>query len=187
MISSIADLDPHVDRGVEPFERAPVFDALLTPHRSLCDRSLGLLLLVVLAATAAIALGLALVGLWPGSLFVGFDGLFLAGALVACQRDRSRSERVVVDETGISVERRDVRGRVAQSRHLPALGLMVSRRLVDGELVELAVSRRTERLILGADLTSAERAEFSQALIDALHATGIRPRLETIRRSHFAL
>jgi uncharacterized membrane protein len=92
-------------------EAAPVrFDAVLYPHTSLSPR--GFLLFMAVLGSVSFAMGVAfmLAGAWPVFGFFGLDVLIVWLAFRASYRAARRSERLVLTDDALTVERISPRG-----------------------------------------------------------------------------
>src|SRR4029077_15721368 len=95
-----------------PAAEPVLFDALLTPHRSLSPR--GFALLMALAGLVGFGFGAAflVMGAWPIFGFCGAEWLLFYVCFRLNYRARRRRERVRLTPGLLTVERRDPRGRV---------------------------------------------------------------------------
>lgn len=99
---------------------APVrFDAVLYPHTSLSPR--GFLLFMALLGSVSFAMGIAfmLAGAWPVFGFFGLDVLIVWLAFRASYRAARRSERLVLTDDALTVERISPRGARRRWRFQP--------------------------------------------------------------------
>ena len=157
------------------------FDALVTPHRSLGDRGLVVLLVAVLAVSVAVQAAFVALGVWVAGAFVLVDGLFLAAAFFACRADLDRSERVLVADGAVVVERCGRRGAPAVER-LPARGLAIEvTEDPDYGCRSLVLRHRGRRIEVARDLSPGERPAFLAAFAAALVEAGHPPRIDRIR------
>lgn len=156
----------------EAGEAQPLFDALITPPVSMGDRGFATFLVVTLAAVCLINLGLVSIGLWWATLFLTGNLVFLLAAFMAVRRARERSERVVVEDGQLRLERH-WKGKPGCSDTLPLFGLRLVRvRDGTGHCRRLELHNRSQRLCFAADLTPDEREAFAEALARALHRAG---------------
>src|SRR3974390_2352214 len=97
---------------------APVFEALIVPHRSLTHKGGYIVVGALTLLTAAVALRFWLWGAWPVVAF-GFVEIPLLVLLLAINQHRARaSELIMLDATRLTVIRTDPAGR-RQQESLP--------------------------------------------------------------------
>lgn len=147
----------------------PLFNAVLTPHRSLAPR--GFLLVMGLLAALSFTAGLAffLMGAWP---VVGFMGLDVALVYIAFRlnyRHARQWERIVIRPGEASLERVDIYGR-ARRWSLPTAWLRVELEEPVEPSSRLALCSHGKRLTLGGFLPPQERADLAAALRQAVSA-----------------
>jgi uncharacterized membrane protein len=158
------------------------FDALITPNRSLSDRTHLALIVSLLAIAIAAGLFFVLIGLWFASLFVVMDGVFLAIALKVSRRDLGRSERVRIAGASLHITRTDPAGRAAVSEW-PLWGLAIE--TVDDPdygLQSITLCHRARRADCARDLSPAERSNFLAALVAACRQAGFPPRRISLQK-----
>jgi len=151
-------------------EAAPddvLFDALLTPHRSLSPR--GFAILMALAGGIGFVFGGAfiLLGAWPIFGFCGAEWLLFYFCFRHNFRAQRMSERVRLTHDRLTVERRDRRGRL-QSWSFQPYWLRVEMDDPPQHHSQLRLTSHGRSLILGAFLSPGERFEFAAALSEAL-------------------
>ncbi len=155
-------------------EGQPLFDAVITPPASLNDRGFILFIAITLALLCLIDLVLFTAGLWVAVLFLTGNFVFLVAAFLAVRRGRARSERVLVADGVLRLERR-WQGQPGSSDTLPLFGLRLVRvRDADGLCRRLELQNRRDRLVFATDLTPHEREAFAEALGRSLHRAGHR-------------
>jgi uncharacterized membrane protein len=148
---------------------APLFDAILYPHRSLPPLGFALMMGAVVAVSAGIGAGFVLIGAWPVTGFFGLDVLLLFLAFRWNYRQARRAELIRLDQEGLTVRRIEPDGRQREWRFEPywvRVGFDDPPRY-DGELT---LSSHGQHLVLGAFLTVPERLEVARALKAALRA-----------------
>jgi uncharacterized membrane protein len=147
---------------------APVFEAVIVPHRSLSPRGVRWLLLAVFLICAVTASSFALLGAWPVGGFCGVELLLTAGLLRINARAARASEVLLLTPTRLRVLRTDPRGRTTEVRMESAwLGVVLEDRggRVPGLLL-VAGARREE---VGGSLGEAEKRSLAQAIEAALY------------------
>lgn len=146
----------------------PVFEAIVTPHRSLSPAGLRRVVAALLLLSATVSTGLWFVGAWP---VVGFNGAeMLLAVVLLCRnaRDRRREERLVLSDTGLHILRRDLKGRQTV-RRLESVWLNAVLQDRPGRTPALLLVERGRQLEVGALLGEAEKRDLAAALRAALH------------------
>jgi len=146
-----------------------LFDAVLTPYRSLSPTGFTILMSAIGLVGFAAGLAFYLIGAWP---IVGFGGLEFGLFYLMFRlnyRSARISERVRLTPAALTVERRTLKGEV-QRWSFPAYWLRV-------ELAEptepdslLTLSSHGRSLVIGRFLPPGERLDFANALRAALAA-----------------
>ncbi|HYX04997.1 MAG TPA: DUF2244 domain-containing protein [Reyranella sp.] len=145
------------------------FDTRLRPHRSLSPEGFRWLIRFVIAANLVIGLPLYLLGAWPVLGFMGLDVYLLWWLFKRNYLDARRSERLVLTDRELIVERVAPDGEREQHR-LDAYWLRVE---LQGEAERLVLISRGNRLVVGRFLAPSERERVAGELktaIAALHA-----------------
>jgi len=145
----------------------PVFDAILTPHRSLGP--LGFLVLTGVVAAVNVGLGVAFMlrGAWPIFAFCGLDVLLFYVMFRLNYRSARMFERVRVWPNELVVERHDRRGGVESWRFQP-FWLRIAMDDPPEHHSQLVLTSHGRSLAIGSFLTAAERLDLAQALRQAL-------------------
>ncbi|MDZ7714358.1 MAG: DUF2244 domain-containing protein [Rhodovibrio sp.] len=97
-----------------------VFDAILTPHRSLSKRGFTLLMTGVCVVSFTAGLGFFLIGAWPVVGFMGLDVLLIYGAFKLNFRAARLYETVTLTRDDLTVRRVSPRGDSQIWRFQPA-------------------------------------------------------------------
>ena len=144
-----------------------LFDAMLTPHRSLSPR--GFAILMSLAALIGFGFGAAflLMGAWPIFGFCGAEWLLFYLCFRLNYRAARLRERVRLTPALLTVERRDPRGRT-QSWSFQPYWLRVEMDELATHGSELALTSHGRRLTIGSFLSPPERLDLAEALRAAL-------------------
>lgn len=161
---------------MDPADEAPVFDALLTPYRSLGPR--GFLLVMGLIGTISFVAGLAffLAGAWPVVGFMGLDVLLVWMAFRLNYRSARQFERLHLTRESLRVERVTHHGERRLWSFEPAwLRVEIDDPPEPDSPLTLASGRR--RLSIGSFLSAEERLELAEALRAALAKTREAPGL----------
>lgn len=145
-----------------------VFEAIITPHRSLSPAGLRRVIAALLLLSATVSTGLWFVGAWP---VVGFNGAEMLLAVVLLRRnarERRREERLVLSDTGLHILRTDLGGRQT-SRRLDSAWLNAVLQDRPGRAPALLLVERGRQLEVGAALGEDEKRDLAAALRAALH------------------
>ena len=152
----------------------PLFDAVLTPHRSLGPRGFVIFMSVVCAVSFGAGLVFFLIGAWPVVGFLGLDVLLIYLAFRINYRSARMYERLCLTEGGLTVERVSYHGDRKTWQFEPYwLRLEYDR---PGEHDgRLRLSSHGRSVTVGSFLSPEEREAFAGALGDALRKLKQRP------------
>jgi uncharacterized membrane protein len=154
--------------ALEPKDRGQVvFDARLTPHRSLSPRGFIVLMSLICAINFAAGLIFFLAGAWPVIAFLGIDVLLIYLAFRINYRRAKMYETLRLTRSDLTVHRVDPRGEVKSWSFQPAW-LQV---LIDdppGHDSQLTLRSHGRSLVIGRFLTADERQDLAKALRRAL-------------------
>ena len=145
------------------------FSTLLRPHRSLSPEGFKWVMRGAIAANLLIGLPMYLLGAWPVLGFMGLDVYLLWWLFKRNYLDARRSERLVLTDRELVVERVAPDGEREEHR-LDAYWLRVE---LQGEAERLVVISRGNRLVVGRFLAPSERERVAgelEAAIAALRA-----------------
>ncbi len=147
---------------------APIFEAVIVPHRSLSRRGRWLVvgfLGLICGINAAIFVHL---GAWPVGGFAGGEVL-LAAVMLTINAQRARaSEVVLLTEHTLHITRTDPAGR-RQERSLPTGWLRVALEETPGRVPRLMLQVGRAREEIATSLGEAEKRDLAAALAQALH------------------
>ncbi|MEX2649113.1 MAG: DUF2244 domain-containing protein [Alphaproteobacteria bacterium] len=146
----------------------PLFDAVLTPHRSLTPAGMRLLVGAFAALCLALGVGFWVIGAWPVVGFLGLDVALLYLALKLSFVTARRSERLELTPEAFTVRRTDPWGRTDHVRFAPPHWLRVEMDDPPRHESRLRVSSHGRAVTLGAFLMPDERAQVARALMAAL-------------------
>ncbi len=144
-----------------------LFDAVLTPHRSLPPAGFRLLIGALSAVGLAAGIAFLALGAWPVLGFFGLDIALLAWCFHANYRQGRQWERLRLTPDALTVERANPAGRVEQVR-LPPWWLRVEIERSGERPGPLTLATHGRRETVGAFLAPYERAEVADALRQAL-------------------
>ena len=151
------------DHAGEPL----LFDAVLTPYRSLSPR--GFAILMGTAGLIGFAFGASFIalGAWPIFGFCGLEWLLFYVFFRLNYRAARCQEHIRMTPDAVTIERKDPRGRV-QSWSFQPYWLRVEMDDPPVHESQLALASHGRRLTIGSFLSPAERHELALALRAAL-------------------
>lgn len=152
-----------------PREDAPLFAAVLTPHRSLGWPGFIAVMAGVGAVNLVGAVLFTAMGAWPVVPFLGLDVLIIFLAFRANYRHARAFEEVIVTPTAIRVRKVNWHGRAREWQFNPAWTRLT--RQVDeddSQVISLTLDEGRRRLDIATLLPPVERAGFGEALRAAL-------------------
>jgi uncharacterized membrane protein len=154
--------------SVSPDDQAAiVFEALITPHRSLSTKGIALVAGSLTFLSAAVAFRFLLLGAWPVMVFSLLE-VPIVGVLLAINVRRARTtELIMLNQREITVTRTDPAGR-RQSFSMPAAWLRVTLENESGGSRLMLNSRGREREV-GAFLHDPDKLSLCDALTQAVH------------------
>ena len=144
-----------------------LFDALLTPHRSLSPRGFVVLMAAICAFSFCAGLGFFLAGAWPVVGFLGLDVLLIYVAFRVNFRHGRMYETLQLTRAALTLRRVDHWGKITRALFQPAW-LQV---LIDDpprHESQLTLRSHGRSVTVGAFLTPAERLDVARALRRAL-------------------
>ncbi len=144
-----------------------LFDAVLTPHRSLSPLGFWLVMGSVAAISFTAGLAFLLQGAWPVVGFFGLDVLLVYWAFKASYRSGRLYETVRLTRDQLIVRRVFPGGGVKTWSFKPHW-LRVNLNDPDQHHSRLVVSSREDHVAIGSFLTPEERADLADALETAL-------------------
>lgn len=147
--------------------QAPLFEAVIVPHRSLSEAGLRRLLLVICAMCGASAAVFVWLGAWPVGGFTGLELLLAAVLFRLNARAAKGSEMVLLTEAGLRVIRTSPDG-VRRERTLPPAWLNMVLEDRPGRVPALVLVARDIRVEIGRDLGEVEKRDLADALGGAL-------------------
>lgn len=152
----------------DPINSEPVFNAVLTPYRSLGRAGL----IVLVAGTLAIAMFNVIFFLvadaLPVAMFFGLDILLLYGAFYLNYRSARAREEVFVSRTELAIRKVAPSGRAKISRYNPFWAKFQVDRHDEFGITAMAVTGEGRRTVLGSFLNPDDRESFARAFTAAL-------------------
>ncbi len=155
-------------------EDAPIFKALLTPHRSL-GRT-GFLVLMGLLVAIWIGMGgmFLSMGAWPVFGFFGLDVLLIYLAFRASYRSGRAREEVAVSRTRLDIRKVAPSGREEAHAFNPFWTKFRIARHDEIGITDMAVEGEGRRVAIGAFLNPDDRESFAAAFGQALATAKMR-------------
>ena len=144
-----------------------LFDAVLTPHRSLPPRGFAIFMLILAAASFSVSLGFVLMGAWPVTPFFGCDVLLVYIAFRVSYRRARQREELRLTEESLTVDRVSVRGERKHWQFQP-FWLRVILEEPDEHSNRLMLTSHGRWLEVGSFLGPDERRGVARSLKDAL-------------------
>jgi uncharacterized membrane protein len=148
-------------------ERA-VFDATITPHRSLGQNGFRIVMTLVCLASVISSLPFVILGAWPVAGFFGIDVLALFIAFHINFRHARAFERIVVTPIEVMLRKVSHHGREAVWRSNPAWTRLERKDDEDYGLLQLNLVSRGRSVAVASALSPHEREGFAKALGSAL-------------------
>jgi len=146
----------------------PVFEALLTPHRSLGRTGFIVLMLIATAMTTVQAALFIVSGAWPVGAYFGLDLVLLFGAFVLNYRAALAREIVSISRTALSIVKYAPSGRKTDFRTNPFWARFNVRRHAEIGIVSMSVSGQGRTTEVGSFLNPEDRESFASAFAGAL-------------------
>ncbi len=153
-----------------------LFDAVLTPHRSLSPRGFLALMLAVCVISFGAGLAFFLAGAWPVLGFLGLDVLLVFGAFKLSYRSARGYESLCLTRDDLTVRRVDPQGRERSWQFQPTW-LQVEMDDPPRHESRLELRSHGRSLAIGGFLTPGERLDLAQALRAALAEARAAPGL----------
>ncbi|MBB3949940.1 putative membrane protein [Aureimonas jatrophae] len=146
----------------------PLFEAMLTPYRSLGRRGFNTVMLLV--GLTSLASGIVFVsnGAWPIMGFFGLDVLLLWLAFRASYRSARAREEVRVSRTELAIRKISPAGQVREARYNPFWTRFHVDRHEEIGVTRMAVTGRGRTTEIGAFLNPVDRESFAEAFGQAL-------------------
>jgi uncharacterized membrane protein len=152
------------------------FDATLRPHRSLEPHGFVLLMTVIAGFSFVSGMIFVLHGAWPVMGFFGLDVFFVYIAFRANYRAADASERIVLSEVELLVERHR-RGQLVGRWSFQPYWLRIE--VIEDPRPAVVLRSHGNSLAIASFLSPDERAGFAQALSDSIAELRTAPHLRS--------
>jgi uncharacterized membrane protein len=149
-------------------ELAPIFEAVITPHRSLPNFGFVVLMIGVGAVSFAAGMFFLILGAWPVFGFFGLDVLLLYWAFRINYRSAAAYEVVTVTPFELRVRKVSHHGRVREWALNPLWVRLEKITIEDFGIDRLLLVSRGKALQVASFLSPGEKASFAAALGNAL-------------------
>lgn len=146
----------------------PVFDATITPYRSLGQNGFRIVMTLVCLSSVVSSIPFIVLGAWPVAGFFALDVVALFIAFQVNFRHARAFERVIVTPLEVMLRKVSHHGREAVFRFNPAWTKLERQTDEDYGLLHLKLVSRGESVPVAAALSPGEREGFADALGAAL-------------------
>ncbi|WP_246660426.1 DUF2244 domain-containing protein [Nitratireductor sp. XY-223] len=147
---------------------APVFEALLTPHRSLGRIGFVVLMCIMTVATIVHGIVFAIAGAWPIFVFLVLDLILVFGAFWLNYRAGRAREIVSVSRTDLSVSKIAPSGRTRNYRFNPFWARFHVARHDEAGITGMRITGEGRSTDIGSFLNPDDRESFAEAFSLAL-------------------
>ena len=154
----------------------PVFDATITPHRSLDRNAFRIVMTLVCLAAIASSIPFMVLGAWPVAGFMGLDVALIYIAFRANFRDARAYEDVTVTPLELHLAKVSARGARADWRFNPSWVRLERQDDEDFGLQRLCVASRGSQVEIAHYLAPDDKARFATQLSQALAEARRGPR-----------
>ena len=146
----------------------PVFNAVLTPYRSLGRRGFAILVAITLVIALFNVIFFLVADALPVAMFFGLDILLLYGAFYLNYRAARAREEVSVSRTELQIRKVSPSGRARVSRYNPFWARFHVDRHDEFGITGMAVTGEGRRTPVGNFLNPDDRESFARAFTAAL-------------------
>ncbi len=146
----------------------PLFEAVLSPHRSLGRLGFVLLMSVVTVITAVHMVIFARVGAWPVFAFFGLDLALLFGAFWLSYRSGRMREFIRMSRTDLEVKKVSPSGRAVDHRFNPFWTRFNIDRHDEIGITQMQISGQGHKTDVGSFLNPDDKESFASAFQRAL-------------------
>lgn len=151
-----------------PDPDAPIFHALLTPHRSLGRRGFNTLMLGLGGISLVTGIGFIANGAWPVVGFFGLDVFLVWLAFKASYRSARAREEVQVTRTDLAIRQISPKGAVREAHYNPFWARFRVSRHEEIGITRMSVAGEGRVTEVGAFLNPDDRESFAAAFNRAL-------------------
>lgn len=146
----------------------PIFNAVLTPYRSLGRTGFKILVAITLAVTLFNVVFFLVADALPVAMFFGLDVALLYGAFYLNYRSARAREEVSISRTELEIRKVAPSGRARVSRYNPFWAKFQVNRHHEYGITSMAVTGEGRRTVFGSFLNPDDRESFAKAFTSAL-------------------
>ena len=146
----------------------PIFNAVLTPYRSLGRTGFKILVAITLAVTLFNVIFFLVADALPVAMFFGLDVALLYGAFYLNYRSARAREEVLISRTELEIRKVAPSGRARVSRYNPFWAKFQVDRHQEYGITSMAVTGEGRRTVFGSFLNPDDRESFARAFTSAL-------------------
>ena len=159
----------HHPDGAEPdrFD-TPIFEALLTPYRSLGRTGFHILMGALIGCWMFVGILFWSIGAWPIFGFFGLDVLLIYLAFRWNYRSARAREEITVSRSALHIRQFAASGKVTAHRFNPLWARFKVARKADIGITLMSVESRESRVTIGSFLSPDDRESFAMAFGAAL-------------------
>ncbi|EAU41383.1 hypothetical protein FP2506_01410 [Fulvimarina pelagi HTCC2506] len=163
-------MDDNLTRsGPQPFDAdKPIFEALLTPYRSLGPRGFAITMALFGAVCVGAGILFASQGAWPVLGFLGLDVIILYFAFKLSYQAGKAREEVSISRSDLSIRKISPHGRVRETHYQPAWTRFHVKRMEDVGILRMDVASQGRSTEIGQFLNPDDRETFAKAFGEAL-------------------
>lgn len=147
---------------------APIFSAVLKPHRSLSPTGFALVMLALIVSSFSAGLAFWLMGAWPVVGFFGLDIVLVQLAFRLNYRAARASEEIRLDRQSLTVRQTAPNGRSVETGFNPFWARLEVDRHPEAGVTGLRIASHGKRLAIASFLGPRERESFATAFSAAL-------------------
>jgi uncharacterized membrane protein len=151
-----------------PFSEPVLFEARLSPHRSLSARGFAVLMLVLAGVSFAVGVSFLMMGAWPVFGFFGLDVALVWFAFRANYSDARAYEDIRMTPSVLSVRQVSKRGNTCETDFNPRWTKLEKTEDELAGVTKVTLISRGIPLIVGAFLPPFYKEELAKALSSAL-------------------
>jgi uncharacterized membrane protein len=148
----------------DPLSDAPIFAAVMQPHRSLDRRGFTILMLAIAGVSFVAGLVFVIAGAWPVTGIFGIDALLIYWAFRVNYRSARAYEEVRLTATQLILRKVSARGAVSEWRCNPLWVRLERTEDKEFGVQSLHLVSRGERRSIAAFLSPEEKESFGRAL-----------------------
>ena len=146
----------------------PIFEAFLTPHRSLGRQGFIIFAIIISAMAIGHMIVFLVAGAWPVALFFGLDLFLIFGAFWLNYRSGRAHEEIFLSRVELKVNKVSASGRQKEHLFNPIWSKFDVSRHEEIGIIDMKISTRDTKTSVGSFLNPDDRESFASAFSDAL-------------------